>query len=175
MKNISFIIKLFSFPRYFNFCPDFLHHVGIWLNKRAKINFKTYAVIYWETNNYNKRIAQYLKNSKQSGNKIYLAQRMWWWNLSQALFWKIKIRHISGSTVWNLLQFFLTIFSSRGLPNILKIRCVQRSWFYFEWSFWKNKKRFGTSFSALFSVLFLKKAISHVSHFCLCIVITCPH
>ena len=53
--------KLFLFLSCLKFCPDFFRHVGKRLDKKAKANFKIHAVINWETNNYNTRIAQYLK------------------------------------------------------------------------------------------------------------------
>ena len=56
-----FILKLFSFLRYSNFCPDFFGHLGKRLDKKAKINFKIYNAADWTTNNYNTHIAQYLK------------------------------------------------------------------------------------------------------------------
>ena len=37
--------KLFSLDRYLNFCSDSFGHVGKWLDKKAKVNFKTYDVI----------------------------------------------------------------------------------------------------------------------------------
>ena len=61
MKNaFYFTIKLFSFWRYLNFCPDFFGYEGKRLDKKAKINFKIYDVISWGTND-NTHIAQYLK------------------------------------------------------------------------------------------------------------------
>ena len=36
--------KLFSFLRYLSFCPNFCGHVGKWLAKKAKVNFKIYDV-----------------------------------------------------------------------------------------------------------------------------------
>ena len=44
-----------------NFCPEFLGHVGKRLDKKAKVNFNTFEVTDWKTNNYNTDIAQYLK------------------------------------------------------------------------------------------------------------------
>ena len=56
--------KLFSFLRY---VLTFL----FMFDKKVKVNFKIYDVIYWKTNNYNAHIAQYLKNVKyKSGNEI---------------------------------------------------------------------------------------------------------
>ena len=51
---------MFSFLRYLNFCPDFSGHVEKRLDKKAKVNFKTYDVISRETNYNNTHIAQYL-------------------------------------------------------------------------------------------------------------------
>ena len=52
----------FLFLRYLNFCPDIFGHVRKRLDKKAKVNFKIYGVINWETNNCNSHVAQYLKN-----------------------------------------------------------------------------------------------------------------
>ena len=48
---------------YLIFCHEIFDHI-------AKFNFKIYDVIYWETNNYNTHIAQYLKKRKQLDNEI---------------------------------------------------------------------------------------------------------
>ena len=47
--------------RPFKFCPDQFSYVRKQLNKKAKVYFKIYDVIYWLTNNYNTHIALYLK------------------------------------------------------------------------------------------------------------------
>ena len=49
--------KFFPFLRRLNFCRDFFGHVGKRLDKKAKVIFKIYNVINWETNNYNTHIA----------------------------------------------------------------------------------------------------------------------
>ena len=38
-----FVVKIF------NFCPDFLGHVGKRLDRKGKVNLKIYDVIDWET------------------------------------------------------------------------------------------------------------------------------
>ena len=53
--------ELFLFLSCLNFCPNFFRHVGKRLDKKAKVNFKIHAVKNWATNNYDTRIAQYLK------------------------------------------------------------------------------------------------------------------
>ena len=57
--------KPFFFLKFLSFYPDFFFHLGKRLDKKAKVNFKTYDVTSWETNNYNKHIAQHLKNIMQ--------------------------------------------------------------------------------------------------------------
>ena len=49
------------FLEFLNFCPDIFDHLGKRLDEKAEINFKIYDPFYWETNNYNTQIAQYLK------------------------------------------------------------------------------------------------------------------
>ena len=62
--------KLFSFLRYLDFRPEFLIHAGKRLDERAKANFKLYDITDWETNNYNKHIAQHLKKCWQPESEI---------------------------------------------------------------------------------------------------------
>ena len=62
VKNgFYFILKLFLILKYSNFCPKFFGLVQKRLDKKAKVNFKIYVIIKWEINNYNTRIARYLK------------------------------------------------------------------------------------------------------------------
>ena len=61
MKNVFIPSKkLFLFLRYLNFCPGFFRSVGKWFDKKAKVSFKIYDVIIWETNNSNTHV-QYLQ------------------------------------------------------------------------------------------------------------------
>ena len=46
--------------RFVRFFPDVFGHLGKQLDKKAKVYFKCYDVINWETN-YNTYIGQYLK------------------------------------------------------------------------------------------------------------------
>ena len=48
------------------------YHGGKGLGKTAKVNFKTYDVIDWETNNYKTHIAKYLK--KQANQTMEYGQ-----------------------------------------------------------------------------------------------------
>ena len=56
-----FTLKLFFFLIYVNFYPGFFGHERKRFNKESKFNLKIYVVIYWEKNNYNTHVAQYLK------------------------------------------------------------------------------------------------------------------
>ena len=49
--------KLFFFSKFVNFCLDAFGHIGIRLDRKAKVTFKIDDVVYRETNNYNKHIA----------------------------------------------------------------------------------------------------------------------
>ena len=61
MKNyFYFTLKVFVL-RIFNFLPDFFGQVGKCFDKKTMVDFKIYDVTTWQTNNYNTRIAQYLK------------------------------------------------------------------------------------------------------------------
>ena len=68
--------KLFLFWRYLNFCYHFFGLVGKRFDNKAKINFKSYDVAVWETNNYNTHIAKYHKKEKQSDNKIWSVNKV---------------------------------------------------------------------------------------------------
>ena len=46
-------------------------------------------------------------------------QRIWWRNLSQTLFWKINIEHISGSKVKRFIQFVFFVCQVESSWNIL--------------------------------------------------------
>ena len=43
------------------FCSDFLNHFGKRLDKKAKVNLKSYDATAWKTNNCNTHIAQHRK------------------------------------------------------------------------------------------------------------------
>ena len=58
------------------FVLTFFGHVGKWLDKKAKVNFKLYDVRNWETNNYNAHIAHYLKKYRQSDIEIWSVNRI---------------------------------------------------------------------------------------------------
>ena len=63
MKNaFNFILKTLFVRNILKFLLSF-RHVGKWLDKKEKFNFRIYYVINWETNNHNTctRIAHYLK------------------------------------------------------------------------------------------------------------------
>ena len=68
--------------------------------------------------------------------------KIWWWNYSQTFFWKVKIEHISGSTVWIFMQFVLLDLQLDDYRNVLKL-----SWrplaFTFYKGFLRNKKGLG--------------------------------
>ena len=50
MKNANFTLKALIF------CPDFIGQTRTWFYKKAKLNFKIYAITNWERNNYNTHI-----------------------------------------------------------------------------------------------------------------------
>ena len=58
-KAFYFILKLFSFSRYLNFCADFLAMSKKHLDQKYKVNFKIYDITTCLINNYNTHIAQY--------------------------------------------------------------------------------------------------------------------
>ena len=61
LKGRLTLLKTLFFSKIFKVFPDFFGYVGKWLNKKAKVTFKIYDVIYWEPNNCNTHIVQDLK------------------------------------------------------------------------------------------------------------------
>ena len=70
---------------------------------------------------------------------------------------KIKL---SISTVWNVIKFVFIVCPSQSLLKYVKTK-VLTTCFYLK-TFYKNKKRSGTSLLISFSALFLKKNVSYV-------------
>ena len=59
MKNaFYFILKLFSFSRYLNFCLDFLGMQKKRLDQKDKVDFEIYDVTAWLTKDYKTHISQ---------------------------------------------------------------------------------------------------------------------
>ena len=74
----------------------------------------------------------------------------------------MKIEHISGSTVSNVIQFLFVVYPSGVLPTYVRIlRCWALALTLYK-AFSKNKKRSGTSFPALISAWPFRKNVSHV-------------
>ena len=62
IKNaFYFILKALFVLEIFNLMSLLFSHVENRLDKKVKVNFKIYYVIYWTVNNYNTYIVQYLK------------------------------------------------------------------------------------------------------------------
>ena len=53
--------KIAKVLRFINVCPEFSGHLEKRLEKKAKIFFKIYEVIEWETNNHDTHTTQYLQ------------------------------------------------------------------------------------------------------------------
>ena len=88
-------------------------------------------------------------------------QKMVWRNYSQTLFWKIKIKHISGSIFYGFIYFAFIICKVEDNQNWLKLSCRPLA-FSRHKTFLNNKKRNGTSLAASFSAWFFEKNISLV-------------
>ena len=73
-----FILKLalIQIPHGVIFCPVIFGHAGKRHDKKAKVNFKIYGVINWETNNENAYLAQYDKKQRKPDNKIWSVNRI---------------------------------------------------------------------------------------------------
>ena len=87
--------------------------------------------------------------------------KMWWRNYSQILFEKITIEHITGSIIWNVVEFIFIPWQNEDYQNIFKLSRRPLSFTSYK-AFSKNKKMSGTSFPATFSAWFLKEYISLV-------------
>ena len=72
-----------------------------------------------------------------------IMHKIWRRSYSQTLLWKIKIEHISGSTIWIVIKFVFIICPSRGLLKYIKTE-VLTTYFYLIKSFSKMKKWSGT-------------------------------
>ena len=72
-----------------------------------------------------------------------------------------KVEHICGSIVQSFMQFVPIKCQVKEYGRILKLSCKSLAFASCK-SFFKNKKRPGTSFLASFCALFLKKNISFV-------------
>ena len=81
----------------------------------------------------------------------------------------IKNQQISGSTVWNFINFI--VCSSRGLPRYIKTQMLI-TYFHVSKRFLENKTMSGTSLPVSFSAWFLKKNSSLIifyqptKHYC---------
>ena len=59
--DFYFTVKALFVLEIFQFLLGIFDHVGKWRDQKAKINFKTYDVKKWITNNYNTHLARYFK------------------------------------------------------------------------------------------------------------------
>ena len=65
MKNcFYFILKALFVLKIFKFCPESFAHVRKRLDKKVKINFKTYDFTNCEKNDCNPHITQYFKSQQ---------------------------------------------------------------------------------------------------------------
>ena len=77
MKNsFYFMLKALFVLKIPKSLPWYFGYVKKWLDNKAKVNFEIYDVADWQTNNYTTHIAQYLKKWRQSGNEIWLDNRI---------------------------------------------------------------------------------------------------
>ena len=120
---------LFSLLRCLCFCPGFFGHVRKWLDKKAKVDSKVYDVTEWETNNYNKYTAQYLKKWRQRGNKIWSVNR-----ISHETYFPFKNHTQKAQGAYlcinspksfyfsSVKQFDFIVCSSLGLPKCINTK-----------------------------------------------------
>ena len=77
MLKALFVAEIFILSFYFPeiFLSRFFDHEGKCLDKKARLNFKTYNITGWTANNYNTDIAKYLQKQAQPGNEIWSVNR----------------------------------------------------------------------------------------------------
>ena len=77
MKNaFYFNFKSFFVLNVLKFLSYFFAHVEKRLDYKGKVNSKIYDVTFWEANNFNTHIVQYLKKYMQLENKILSVNRI---------------------------------------------------------------------------------------------------
>ena len=57
-KAFYFVLEALSILKIFELLSWLSDHVGKWLDKKAKVNFKIYDITNWQKNNYSTRIVQ---------------------------------------------------------------------------------------------------------------------
>ena len=136
MKSAFFILpeSFFSFWRYLNFFSDIFRHVGKWLDKINKVNFKIYDFTNWEASNCNTQclVSQELKALRR------------WKLISYSLDQQFKI----------LYSLFVLYVQVEGYGNILKLRCTPLAFTSYKAFFLKKKS--GTGLTASFFAWFLR-------------------
>ena len=100
---------------------------------------------------------------------IFLEKSMWWNNSHETLYSKIKIEHISGSTVLSFIQIFFIVYQVESYRNKLKLSCKTLA-FTSSKAFQKNIERCGVSLPAKVFAWFLKINIFLVTLYKLTII-----
>ena len=85
-----------------------------------------------------------------------MIHEIWWRYYCQTLFKNIKTEHIFESAFYSFMQLVFIVCQVEDYQNIFKLSSGSLAFTSYN-SFSKNKRRSGTSLTALFSVWFLKK------------------
>ena len=103
MSKALFVLKIFAFLSWL------FGYVEKQLDKKAISNFKIYDATDWTSNNFKSHISYYKSFYKCGGEGPFL---------------KIKIEHVSESTVWNVPKFVFIVGLSRVLPKYIKFKML---------------------------------------------------
>ena len=120
-----------------NLCQDFFNHLGKRHDQKINDNFKIYDVADWITNNYNARIAHYLKrqwqpsNEIRSANKIQHEKHMQNVRENLALVPLLKNRNLPYLWISSLKRHDFIVCASRGVPIYIKTKALTT--FAFTW------------------------------------------
>ena len=103
IKNtFYFILKVFPFTKYLNFCLDILVAQKKRFNYENKISFKIFDATSWLTNNYNAHVAHYLTKLRQPDSEFgQVIQNI----AAEILFFKIDAENEAGRLVLDLFVF----------------------------------------------------------------------
>ena len=89
---------------------------------------------------------------------------------SQANLCKIKIELISGSIIWNIIQFIFIGCSGRGLPNFNKTKMLNNCFYLIQHFLKSKKKKSGTILSASYSACLIFECLYFFKYWGICIL-----
>ena len=147
-------IKILKHIKIYKFLFWLFVHLQKQLDRRDLVGFKISDITTWLTNNCNTlpsisrtrgyQTIQFIQLIEYNLRNIFLKKSYTKCGWEAILFKIIEIEHISGSAVWNFIQFVFIVYPSRGLLKYIETK-VLTTCFYLTWSSFKNKNRSRTS------------------------------